>query len=190
VGGGAGYTMPSESYYGKGLNFGGTFGIGVTEHLAVELRVPFFQSDMIGAANRLSSGRLSRYSLVLSVQGRYIVKDKFVPYLAAGGDYHLHTLRLNDEITQYWSDRGFSIQESVNHAFGFHFGAGLDVFLKRNIAINLDVRYHLSKMKGKRTMTNQVSQEPIKGTINNLKLNSLQAGISVKLFLHPRSRKI
>jgi opacity protein-like surface antigen len=188
VGGGAGYTMPSESHFGKGINFNGTFGFGVMKHLAIELRVPYFQRDVIGTADGLSSGRLSSLSLMLSVQGRYPVKDRFVPYLEAGGDYHLNTFRLNEEIIHFWNDRSMNIQENVDHTFGFHFGGGLDVFLMENIALNVDVRYYTANLTGKRTLANQNNQETTSGTIDNLKLNSLQAGISVKLFLNPLTR--
>lgn len=189
VGGGAGYTMPSESHFGKGINFCGTFGFGVMKHLAIELRVPYFQSDVVGTAGGLSSGRLSSLSLMLSVQGRYPIKNRFVPYLVAGGDYHLNTFSLNEEIANSWNNLGFNIQESVDHTFGLHFGAGLDVFLIENIALNVDVRYYTANLTGKRTLANQISQETTSGTIDNMKLNSLQAGISVKLFLNPLTRK-
>jgi outer membrane protein W/SH3-like domain-containing protein len=189
VGGGAGYTMPSESNFGRGINFGGTFGFCVIKHLAIELRVPYFQSDVAGTANGLSSGRLSSLSLMLSIQGRFPIKNRFFPYLVAGGDYHLNTFSLNEEIANFWNNLGFNIQESVDHTFGLHFGAGLDVFLLENIALNMDVRYYTAKLTGKRTLANLISQETTSGTIDNMKLNSLQAGISVKLFLNPLRRK-
>jgi opacity protein-like surface antigen len=185
VGGGAGYTMPSESNFEKGMNFCGTFGIGVMKHLAIELRVPYFQSDVTGTVGGLSSGRLSNLSLMLSIQARYPIKNRFVPYLVAGGDYHLNKFSVNQEIKDSWSNLGFNIEESVNHTFGFHFGAGLDFFLYQNIALNLDARYYTANLKGQRTLANQISQDMTSGTIEGMKLNSFQAAISVKLFLNP-----
>ena len=189
VGGGAGYTMPSESHFGKGLNIGGTFGFGMTKHLAFELRVPYFQSDVSGTDGGLSSGRLSSLSLMLSVQGRYPIQNRYVPYLVAGGDYHLNKFSLNEEITQTWNDLGYGIQESVDHTFGFHFGVGMDVFLLQNIVLNLDVRYYTANLTGNRILAHQISQETSTGAIDNMKLNSLQAGISIKLFLDPLRKK-
>jgi opacity protein-like surface antigen len=122
---------------------------------------------------------------MLSLQGRYPIKDRFVPYVVAGGDYHLNKFNLNDEIMNFWNDLGFNIQESVDHTFGFHLGAGLDFFLFQNIVFNLDVRYFTANMKGNRTLAHQISQEVSTGAIDNLKLNSLQAGISVKLYFDP-----
>lgn len=189
VGGGAGYTVPSESYLKNGMNIGGTFGFGVMRNLAIELRVPYSQGDVIGTAGGLSSGRLSSLSLMLSVQARYPIKKRYVPYVVAGGDYHLNTFSLNEEITNSWKDLGFNIEERVDHTFGFHFGAGLDYFLLENIALNLDVRYYTATLTGKRTLANQTSQETTSGPIGNMKLNSIQAGISVKLYLNPLKRK-
>jgi outer membrane protein W len=189
VGGGAGYTMPSQSHFGKGLNFSGTFGIGVMKNLAIELRIPYFQSDVSGTDGGLSPGRLNSLSLMLSVQGRYPIQNRYVPYLVAGGDYHMNNFSLNDEITQSWNDLGYSIQESVDHTFGLHFGVGLDVFLLHNIVLNLDARYYTANLTGNRTLAHQISQETSSGAINNMKLNSVQAGISVKLFLDPLRKK-
>jgi opacity protein-like surface antigen len=189
VGGGAGYTMPSASQFGNGLSLSGTFGFGLMKHLAVEFRIPYFQSDVNGSAEGLSSGRFSSLSLMLSLQGRYPIKDRFIPYIVAGGDYHLNKFNLNNEIMSFWNDLGFNIQESVDHTFGFHLGAGLDFFLFRNIVFNLDVRYFTANMKGNRTLAHQISQEVSSGSIDSLKLNSLQAGISVKLYFDPLRKK-
>jgi len=53
----------------------------------------------------------------------------------------------------------------------------------------LDVRYYTASLTGKRTLADQISQEMTSGTIDNMKLNSLQAGISVKIFFDPLKRK-
>jgi opacity protein-like surface antigen len=107
----------------------------------------------------------------------------------AGGDYHLNTFNLNKEIADSWNNLGFNIQESVEHTFGFHFGAGFDFFLIENIAINADIRYYTANLTGKRTLADKASQVEVSGTIDNMNLNSLQAVISVKLFLNPLTRK-
>jgi opacity protein-like surface antigen len=180
--------MPSQSQFGNGLNLSGTFGFGVMKHLAIELRVPYNQSNVSGSVGGLSSGRLSSLSLMLSLQGRYPIKGRLVPYVVAGGDYHLNKFNLNDEIMNFWNDLGYNIQESVDHTFGFHLGAGLDFFMFKNIVFNLDVRYFTANMKGNRTLAHQISQEVSSGAIDNLKLNSLQAGISMKLYFDPLSK--
>jgi opacity protein-like surface antigen len=189
VGGGAGYTMPSQTEFAKGLNFGGTLGFGLMKYLAIELRIPYFQSDVSGTPEGLSSGRLSRLSLMLSAQVRYPIRKRYVPYLVAGGDFHWNTFSLDESIVRSWSDLGYTFEESVDHTFGFHFGAGLDVFLFENLALNLDARYYTAGLSGKWTLSDQNGQEVTSGPFSDMTLNSLQAGISVKLFLNPLRRE-
>ncbi len=184
IGAGAGYTMPSETNFGNGINFGLTLGYWITRYLAVELRVPYFQSDVTGSIGRLSTGRFKSISLTMSVQARYPIKDHIIPYVVGGGDYHLNKFTLDKEVVNSWNALGFDIEENVDHTFGFHFGGGLDYFLFRNLALNLDVRYYTASLKGDRHLADTISQEETSGTINNIKLNSLQACISVKFFLN------
>jgi outer membrane protein W len=184
IGAGAGYTMPSETSFGNGINFGLTLGYWISRYLAVELRVPYFQSDVTGSIGRLSTGRFKSISLTMSVQARYPVKALIIPYVVGGGDYHLNKFTLDKEVVNSWNALGFDIEENVDHTFGFHFGGGLDYFLFRNLALNLDVRYYTASLKGDRHLADTISQKETSGTINNIKLNSLQACISVKLFLN------
>jgi outer membrane protein W len=159
------------------------------KHLAIEFRAPYFQSNVSSSQGGLSSGRLSSLSLMLSVQGRYPIQNRYVPYIVAGGDYHLNRFSLSDEISRAWNDLGFNIQESVDHTFGVHFGVGLDVFLLHNIAVNLDARYYTANLTGSRTLAHLISQETTSAAFNSMKLNSLQAGISIKLFLTPLNKR-
>jgi len=184
IGGGAGYTMPSETSFDKGINLGGTLGFGITRYLAVELRVPYFQSDVTGSLGGLSTGQLKAISLTMSVQARYPIKDLIIPYVVGGGDYHLNKFTLDKEIVNSWNALGFDIEENVEHTFGFHFGGGLDFFLFRNLALNLDVRYYTASLKGDWRLADTISQAETSGMIENIKLNSIQAGISVKFFLN------
>lgn len=183
IGGGAGYTLPSESHFEKGMSFGGTLGLQLLKYFAIEVRIPYFQSDIAESFGGLSSGQLRNLTFMLSVQARYPLSDKFVPYLAGGGDYHWNKFNLNDTIKNTWNDLGFTIEEKVDHSFGFHVGAGIDYFLWRNIALNADVRYYTATLKGTWSLADQISRQKISGTIEGMKLNSIQAGISVKFFL-------
>ena len=99
------------------------------------------------------------------------------------GKRDLNKFSLNDAIKNSWSDLGFTIEEKVDHSFGFHAGAGIDFFLLRSIALNVDVRYYSANLKGTWSIADQISQQEVSGTIREMKLNSIQAGISVKFFL-------
>jgi opacity protein-like surface antigen len=184
IGGGAGYTMPSESNFEKGINFGGTLGFGVTRHLAVELRVPYYQSNVTGSIGGLSAGQFQTLSFALSVQARYPIKNRIIPYIVAGGDYHLNKFTLDNDIVNSWNAMGFNIEESVDHTFGFHFGGGIDLFILRSLALNFDVRYSTATLKGDWRLADTISQVETTGPIENIKLNFIQAGIGVKFFLN------
>jgi opacity protein-like surface antigen len=184
IGGGSGYTMPSESNFEKGLNFGGTLGFGVTRHLAVELRVPYYQSNVTGSTGGLSAGQFQTLSFALSVQARYPIKNRIIPYVVAGGDYHLNKFTLDNDIVNSWNAMGFNIEESVDHTFGFHFGGGIDLFISRSLALNFDVRYSTASLKGDWRLADTISQVETTGPIENIKLNFIQAEIGVKFFLN------
>lgn len=183
IGGGAGYTLPSESRFAKGINFGGTVGLEIMKHLALELRVPYFQSNVSGSFEGLSSGQLKNLSFMLSVQARYPLNDQLVPYIVGGGDYHWNKFSLDDAVKSSWNDLGFTMEEKVSHSFGFHIGAGVDFFVWPNIALNLDVRYFTANLNGTWSLINQANQQQTTGNIESMKLNSMQAGISIKFFL-------
>jgi opacity protein-like surface antigen len=183
IGGGAGYTLPSESHFEKGMSFGGTLGLEIMKYLALEVRIPYFQSDVAESLGGLGSGQLRNLTFMLSVQARYPLTARLVPYLVGGGDYHWNKFSLNDGIKNYWNNLGFTAEENFDHSFGFHVGAGLDFFLLRNIALNVDVRYYMANLKGTWSMADQINQQEVSGPIESLKLNSIQAGISVKFFL-------
>ncbi len=184
VGGGAGYTMPSENNFEKGLNLSGTLGFGITKYLAVEVRVPYYQSNVSGSIEGLSAGQFKAVSCTLSVQARYPLKNLAIPYLVGGGDYHLNTFTLDNEIVNSWNVLGFDIEEHVDHTFGFHFGGGIDMFILRNLALNLDVRYYTASLKGNWRLTDTITQVETTGPIGNIELNSIQAGISMKFFFN------
>lgn len=184
IGGSAGYTMPSESNFEKGINFGGTLGFGVTRHLAVELRVPYYQSNVTGSIGGLSAGQFQTLSFALSVQARYPIKNRIIPYVVAGGDYHLNKFTLDNDIVNSWNAMGFNIEESVDHTFGFHFGGGIDLFILRSLALNFDIRYSTASLKGDWRLADTISQVETTGPIENIKLNFIQAEIGVKFFLN------
>jgi len=88
---------------------------------------------------------------------RFPVGAKIVPYVAAGGGYYLNTFTLDSALVESWDDLGIDLEETIENVFGFHLGAGLDYFIKPNIAVGgPTVKYCLAKTKGSWTMKEQV----------------------------------
>jgi len=174
----------STSEYGSGLAFGANFYYGITKNIGIEVGGLRFQTTTKDTddVSKLSKGKLAVMPLQLSLIGRFPVGAKLVPYVAAGGGYYLNSFTLDASIVKSWDDLGFDLEEAIDNAFGFHLGAGLDYFVKPNIAVGASVKYCLAKAKGSWTMKDQVSSEETEGTLSDLKLNALVFGVGLKYF--------
>ncbi len=109
----AGYAMPQEDNYSSGLQYGGNICLGITKNVSVELTGLRFQSDVGGDPEALSKGKLSVIPIQLSLQARFPISSRFVPYLLGGGGYYLNRFTVDKEITEAWNALGFSIEEKV-----------------------------------------------------------------------------
>ena len=176
----AGYAMPLEDNYSNGLQYGGNFCLGITKNISVELSGIRFQSDVEGDPEALSKGKLSVIPIQLSIQARFPISSRFVPYLLGGGGYYLNRFNLDKEITDVWDALGFDIEEKVENAIGYHFGAGIDLFFTKNIALNADFRYCIAKIKGTWNLTDQISGTETSGDLEDLNLNTLMFGGGLK----------
>jgi len=174
----------STSEYGGGLAFGANFYYGITKNIGIEVGGLRFQTTAKDTddATKLSKGKLAVMPLQLSLIGRFPVGAKLVPYVAAGGGYYLNSFTLDAALVQSWDGLGIDLEEAIDNAFGFHFGAGVDYYVKPNIAITAGVKYCLAKTKGSWTMKDQVSSEETTGTLPDLKLNALVFGAGLKYF--------
>jgi len=178
----AGYAMPTESNFSSGLKYGGNICLGITKNISIELKGLSFQSDVEGDPEALSKGKLSVIPIQLSVQARFPISWRFLPYLVGGGGYYLNRFNLDKEITDAWDALGFDLEEKVENAIGYHIGAGIDLFLTKNIALNADVRYFIAKIKGSWTLTDQIIGTETSGSLEDLNLNSLIFGGGLKFY--------
>jgi len=178
----AGYAMPAENNYSSGLKYGGNICLGITKNVSIELKGLSFQSNVEGDPEALSKGRLSVIPIQLSIQARFPISWRFLPYLLGGGGYYLNRFDLDEEITDAWDALGFDLGEKVENAIGYHFGAGIDLFLTKNIALNANVRYCIAKIKGSWTLTDQIIGTETSGDIEDLNLNSLIFGGGLKFY--------
>lgn len=174
------YEMPLEDKYSRGLQYGGNLCLGLTKNISIELGGLSFQSDVEGDAEALSKGKLSMIPIQLSLQARFPVSSRFVPYLLGGGDYYLNRFDLDKEIIDAWSALGFDIEEKIENSIGYHIGAGLDLFFTKNIALNFDCRYCLAGTKGSWILRDQINGTETSGSLEKLNLNSLVFGGGLK----------
>lgn len=176
----AGYATTSK--YGSGLEYGGVLNFGITKNIAVELRGLKFQGNVEGDPEGLSKGKLTVTPVQLSIQGRFPINDRVIPYLATGGDYYLNSFSIDSEIANSWDALGFDISEKTENNMGFHFGVGLDFLFSRAVGLNADFKYCLANTKGSWELTDQVSSTKTSGSLEKLKLNPIIFSVGLKYF--------
>jgi len=176
-----GYAMPSEDNYKGGISYGGILHFGITKNIAFELSGLRFQSEVEKDPDKLSKGDLSIIAILMSIQFRVQVGSIFVPYIAGGGGYYLNDFSIDNELKEDWNLLGFDINEEVENYFGFHVGGGFDIFISDHIAFNGDVKYCLVNSKGSWAFSNQVISQEVTGDFDEIKLNFLIFGVSLKI---------
>jgi len=185
----AGYSITQEDNYSEGINYGGSFCLGIIEYLSLEVSGLRFQNDVEGSVDGFSKGKLTVMPVLLSIQARLPVTPRFIPYIQGGGGYYLSSFALDEEIINTWDTLGFDVKEGFDvkgkienrkNIFGYHFGAGLDFFITRNIAINADFKYCMVKSKGLWSLTDQISGTVTSGDLENLNLNTMMFGAGLK----------
>jgi outer membrane protein W len=173
----AGYVLPSEDNFGKAPAFGLSFFYSLSKQFRVELKGCFFPSEVENDPGGLSAGTLNVIPLQLSLQYRLGISRRFIPYVGAGVGYYLNNFSV--ENSDQWQNLGFNINEEVDSVFGYHFGAGIDYFIKPNMAVNIDVRYCIASFDGSYTITEEVSGISHGGTIEG-DLNHIFFGAGIK----------
>lgn len=178
----AGYAMPSEeNYNGGSFSYGGNIYLMISKNIAVEVNAFHFQHDVKGSSEGLSKGILTINPVGISLQGRLPITPYLVPYVVAGGSYYLNEFNLDEKILDDWASLGFDLEEKVESGMGYHVGAGLDFFVSRNFALNLDGKYFINNMEGSWSIVEQNTSEEVSGQFDNLDMSSIFVGFGLKL---------
>jgi len=177
----AGYAQPSSSLYSGGISGGILVSIGLMRYLAVEIQGGYFGSNVKGSEDGLSKGKLTVFPIQLSLQGRFPVGGgRVTPFLEAGAGYYLNSFAVNAGLAERWERVGFTLEEKVEGAPGFHFGAGLDAFLGPNFSLGLGLKYGLARMKGSWSLTDIAGGTEMTGDLGSLDLNPLSVGLRLR----------
>lgn len=178
----AGFAMPGNANVDGAMTYGINFCYEITKYVAVEVSGLRFQSGVTGAVDSLSSGTLTVMPLQLSLQGRYPVNNRFVPYVSGGIGYYLNSFSLDNEVVNNWNAVNFDIEESLENAIGFHFGAGIDYFFNRSMAVNADFKYCIFKAAGAWALTDLTGTATTSGDIADIDLNTVILTAGFKFF--------
>lgn len=179
----AGYAMPDESIYGGGVMFGGRLCYSITKNIGIELKGLMFQSTVEQEElEGLSPGKFTFTPVQVSLQGRFPVGEKIVPYVEAGVSFYLNSFEIDSEIADGWNALGFDIEEKVETALGYNLGIGIDYFFTSNLALNANVGYCLSEAEGTWSITDQASGTQATGDFPGLHFSNIMLGIGLKYY--------
>ncbi len=173
----AGYVLLSEDNLGNSSAFGLNFFYFLSEQFKVELKAAFIPIKVDNDPEGLSEGNLNMIPIQLSLHYCFKIGQRFIPYIGAGVGYYLNMFSLKNK--DEWQNLGFNINEEVDGVFGFHFGAGVDYFVKPNMAFNIDVRYCKANLTGSYTISEEVTGISHSGEIDG-KLNHILFGAGIK----------
>jgi len=176
----ASYAMPFEGNYGSGMAYGVNLHLGITKNIALELGGLRYQSNIARSPAGLSEGMLSVIPIQLSIQARIPILKIIIPYIRGGVGYSMNNFTINNGVATQWNNLGYDIIETVENSIEYHYGAGIDLLVHNNIALNGDVRYLVSNTKGTWTFENQIISEENSGNLNELNLNSIIVSFGLK----------
>jgi len=136
VTGWVGLLVPSNNTVGDfavetdiGFNYGGGFIYGIDRNWAVELDVTHSEYGSKTVQSKVNTGDFSITNITLGAQYRFTIPEPtLVPYVGAGFDILLGVY-----------DRG-----NVDTMVGVHLCGGVDYFLLKNLALNLEIKFLVS----------------------------------------------
>ena len=177
IGPAAGYV--STPNYGKGMQYGGLVGFNFSRTFGVDFRVGMYEGDVAGEAGGLSKGTLKTVSAHLGLKVRLPINRTLSPFITAGGSYFKNSFSLDPGIVSDWASLGFEVTESLDNAFGFFAGGGLDIRLTSRIQLSLDVRYCPASTKGTWSFVDTGSGTTAGDDLNDLKLNPFLSSFGI-----------
>lgn len=154
------------------------FGIYLTFALhryhSIELSTDYVETDAKLSALGLSgdAGKLKSIPVLLSFRAHLTDDPKFRPYFAFGGGYFFNEIASNTNTAEFIYGTGAKFD--VDNSFALHVGAGIEVFVSENIALNLDCKYIWTKINA--------SVNKAGFSDEDFKINPFIAGIGLKYY--------
>jgi len=173
----AGYVMPSGNNFSKSMALGVNLFYSLSNQFRVELKATVFAGKVENDPEGISAGTLAVIPLQLSIQYRLRISPRFIPYVGAGVGYYLNQFSLEGK--NNWEALGYKVTENYESVIGYHFGTGIDYFIKSKMVVNIDVRYAVASFKGSYSITELVSGISRGGYIKR-DLNYLSFGTGIK----------
>lgn len=166
-----GASFPTHDRYNSGANFSVRFSIKTLEEFSLELSVQGFDSGVDdNFPDGLSGGDLRIIPIQLSLKKQFPFQSNTLAYFTGGVGYYLNSFTLGNT--------SFNREETVKSTLGYHLGAGIEYFFKKNLALILEVKYFFMSTDGTWSYTDLVAG-PVSGQFNNLKMDTVMFGIGI-----------
>jgi hypothetical protein len=166
--------------YGEELAGGVRLWLGLNKYFAVELNVARYSDKSYYLDRGAETGALSSVPLELNIQGRLPITKWLVPFVSVGGGYTLNHFELSADDKADWAFRGKTMNFTVDNAFSFLIGSGLDFFITPKFMAHISMKYQISKAKAASAWVDLRSGQEGGGDLDPLRLDAIMfiAGLS------------
>lgn len=177
-----------DSFLGQDLDFDNEIGgeVNVTyrflKYLALEGAVGYTKIDVENEALGVKWATIEAIPISATLQFRWVSRKPdelkwIVPYVCIGGGYSILNIEERSEFRRARAPA--TVELEVDDALFFHLGGGLDIFLTKNLALNLEARYSWAKMDIDETQSVGGTSQTLGERIN---LNAASIGAGFKFY--------
>lgn len=116
------------------------------KYLALEAGVGYTKLDVKNDTLNVNWATIQAVPISATLQFRWVARKPeelkwIIPYACIGGGYYILDIDERSEFRRYALSRGYGVNLEIDDTFFFHLGGGFDIFLTKNLALNLEARY-------------------------------------------------
>ncbi|MCJ7613023.1 MAG: outer membrane beta-barrel protein [Candidatus Aminicenantes bacterium] len=179
------FNMNSAEDHRNAFGFGATLLIALTRNFALELSGQYSRcstlGDMAAPNASLSQGVLQRIPVQMMIQVRVpFGAFPLVPYITGGGGLSFNSFTLDAGMVAAYQGFGFDIAENIKNSPVWCVGGGFDLIPSSHLIINIHFLYHSSLASGDWSITDEISGETVRGTLEPLNLKDMTLGLGLK----------
>lgn len=179
-----------DSFLGQDLDFGNEVGgeVNITyrflKYLALEGGIGYTKIDVKNNYWGVNWATIQAVPISATLQFRWVSRKPeelkwIIPYACIGGGYYILGIEERSEFRSSSLSRGYGVNLEIDDTFFFHLGGGFDIFLTKNLALNLEARYSWAKTDIDETQTGGGGSRILGDTIN---LNAAIVGAGFKFY--------
>lgn len=176
----AGLALFSKDNYSRPPVYGIVLDLRILPPLSLEIRALRFQNDVSAEDDDLFPGTLTAYPLSLSLKWHLTRRSRLAPYFRAGVNYTL----MNQEVDlPRWEALQFSGKNDIAASPGFQAAMGIDLFIGKKIAFNLEAGYLYIRNDVDWEVQDTVSAITASGTLESVQFDFISATGGIRFYL-------